>query len=330
VPSPPPAARAIAVILFGAVGFSACQGSSSPPVPPGTPSGAAVVDGRYARSVELDHRLLLVAPPSDRPSVTVTEDEARAMFEATDAVAGMHEFAILGLGVVTLSPSAEAPPTTTTTSPGAATPTTAPPSPSTTVPSTTAPSTTVPSTTVPSTTAPSTGSATVTSGLPTYDRRLAWVGITWGAAPTCAGAGASSTAMATTTYVVVIIDARTPHRVLSYTSGGKSCAGTAVPPVVGEPNELLSVAWQPVGPGSTAVQIQVPPCGRYFGWTQVPTSGGSVGDQVVVSVPFDPTCSAVTDQSQEVDQVIPLGPDQGLVPHAPVGPVQAFQGPLLG
>jgi hypothetical protein len=77
------------------------------------------------------------------------------------------------------------------------------------------------------------------------------------------------------------------------------------------------------------VQIEVPPCGQFFGWTQIST-GGSEADQLVVKVPFDPTCGALAGQSQVVDQVIPLGPDQGFVPHAPVGPIQAFQGPPLG
>ena len=92
-----------------------------------------------------------------------------------------------------------------------------------------------------------------------------------------------------------------------------------------EPNELLSVPWQPVGPTSTAVQIQIPACGHYYGWTQVPTTGGGLADQVVVSVPFDPTCGSTVPQTQAVDQVVPLGSGQGLVDHAPVGPVQALE-----
>jgi hypothetical protein len=124
----------------------------------------------------------------------------------------------------------------------------------------------------------------------------------------------------------VIIDARTGHQVIAYRDGGSSaCAGSAGTAVVTEPDELLSVPWQVVGPASTAVQIEVPACGHYYGWTQLPAAGNEVTDQVVVSVPFDPTCGATTPQSQLVDQVVPLGTGQVLVQHAPVGPVQALQ-----
>jgi hypothetical protein len=63
----------------------------------------------------------------------------------------------------------------------------------------------------------------------------------------------------------------------------------------------------------------------YYGWTQVATTGGSPAVQVVVAVPFDPQCGATASQSQAIDQVVPLGSGQGLVAHAPVGPVQALQ-----
>jgi outer membrane biosynthesis protein TonB len=195
------------------------------------------------------------------------------------------------------------------------------PSTTTTVP---APS---PSTAVPPTTAAGSGSPPSTA-LPTYHRHLAWVGIVWDATASCPGSTTTQASSPTaTTYVAIIIDATTDHRVLTYRSGGSSpCTGATQTPAVSEPNELVSVAWQPVGPASTAVQIEVPPCGSYYGWTQVPTSG-SVADQVVVSVPFDPTCGSAVPQSQSVDQVVPLGSGQGLVGHATVGPVQALQAP---
>jgi hypothetical protein len=158
---------------------------------------------------------------------------------------------------------------------------------------------------------------------------LAWIGIVWGPNAACAGSTTTTPASgATTTYVAVVIDAQTGHRVLAYRSGGPSpCTGAVEPPVVTEPNELLSVPWQAVGPASTAVEIRVPPCGHYYGWTQVPVSGGGVTDQIVVAVPFDPTCGATSSQSQAVDQVVPLGSGQGVVGHAPLGPVPALQVP---
>jgi hypothetical protein len=163
--------------------------------------------------------------------------------------------------------------------------------------------------------------------LPRYHRRLAWVGITWGAPGACPGSTTTQPSSdAAPSYVAVIIDARTGHQVIAYRSGGSSpCASGIGTPVVTEPNELLSVSWQVVGPGSTAVQIEVPACGHYYGWTQLPAAGNAVTIQVVVSVPFDPTCGATMPQSQTVDQVVPLGSGQGLVAHAPVGPVQALE-----
>jgi hypothetical protein len=126
--------------------------------------------------------------------------------------------------------------------------------------------------------------------------------------------------------VAIVIDARTDHRVLAYTSGGSSpCTGATETAHVTEPNELLSVPWLPVGPSSTAVQIQIPACGHYYGWTQVPTPGGGQAVQVVAAVPFDPTCGATVAQSQSVDQVVPLGSGPGSTDHAPLGPVEALQ-----
>jgi hypothetical protein len=153
------------------------------------------------------------------------------------------------------------------------------------------------------------------------------VGIVWDASPSCPGSTTTKpTSPATTTYVAIVIDARTAGRVLAYMSGGSSpCTGVTEGPHVTEPNELLSVPWQPVGPSSTAVQIQIPACGHYYGWTQVPTSGGGEAVQVVASVPFDPTCDSTVVQSQSVDQVVPLGSGQGSTAHAPLGPVEALQ-----
>jgi hypothetical protein len=57
----------------------------------------------------------------------------------------------------------------------------------------------------------------------------------------------------------------------------------------------------------------------------VAAPGGGPADQVVAAVPFDPPCATTAPQSQAVDQVVPLGPGQGLVAHAPLGPIEALR-----
>jgi hypothetical protein len=335
-------------ILLVSTGLAACSvAGSTPKASPEAPSITAVVKSRFNDLIDLDNGDLVVAPPPTTARASVSEHQADAMFEATDAVQGPYEFAILGLGLVTVAPRVENSASTTTSPPDSAgsVPTTGP-SNTTSLPSTTtAPttsSTTSPTTssTTSSTTTPgstTTGPTTTTTGagtavapptqLPGYHDRLAWVGIVWG--PTAACPAPTTTEAApprSTTYVAIVIDAHTGQRVIAYRSGGVSaCTGATQTPSVTEPNELLSVPWQPVGPTSTAVQIQIPACGHYYGWTQVPTTGGGLADQVVVSVPFDPTCGATVSQTQAVDQVVPLGSGQALVDHAPVGPVQALQ-----
>ncbi|HEY7948941.1 MAG TPA: hypothetical protein VID75_14765 [Acidimicrobiales bacterium] len=352
MPSAPALFRATTIVILSAAGLAACGGvvGLNPPSSPEAPSPAAVVTARFASSVDLDHGGLLIAPPPVGARATVTETEASAMFDATDAVQGPHAFSILGLGIVTVATRDERSPASTTTAPpppSSTVPTTTappPPAPTTTTPTTTTPTTTTPTTTAPptTTTAPTT---TVPSGtpassapsttlptapapsLPIYRGRLAWVGIAWGAPETCPGSTTTQAPSAgTPTYVAVLIDARTGHQVLAYRSGGPSpCGGAPAAPAVTAPSELVSVPWQPVGPASTAVQIQIPPCGRYYGWTQMPTTGTGIADQVVVAVPFDPSCGATAAQSQLIDQVIPLGPGQALVGHAAVGPIQALR-----
>jgi hypothetical protein len=304
------------------------------------PSTTAVVGTRFAVAVELDHEGLLITPPPAGAlrKVTVTASEADTLFEATDAVEGPHAFAIFGLGLVTVAPSLEAPATTTTVPVPAPAPSTSAPLPTTTSPSpTTAPTATTTTTTtaVPATTTTTAGPGqttavgavtTTTSPLPTYHQRLAWVGIVWGAPTSCPGPTTTQpTAPGPTSYVAVVIAARSENSVLAYRSGGSApCTGTPEAPAVTEPDELLSVPWQPVGPASTAVQVQLPACGEYYGWTQVMAPGDASADQVVAAVPIDPTCGSAP-QSQLVDQVVPLGSGQGLVGHAPLGPIQALQ-----
>jgi hypothetical protein len=248
------------------------------------------------------------------------------MFEATDAVAGAHPYAILGLGLVTVATRLEEPTTTTTTPPPSSSvpPTAAAPA-STTSDASTTTAPAAPTTATSPTTAVGAGTPPPPD-LPTYRSRLAWVGIVWGPSACTGSTTTTPTSAGSTIYIAVVIDARTGHRVLAYRSGGSApCTGAPEAPLVTEPNELLSVPWQAVGPASTAVQIEVPPCGHYYGWTQVPAAGGASAAQIVVAVPFDPTCGATASQSQAIDQVVPLGSSQSQVGHAPVGPVEALQ-----
>jgi hypothetical protein len=337
----PTVVRATTILLVS-TGLAACSvAGSTPKASPEAPSITAVVKSRFADLVDLDNGDLVVAPPPTTARATVTESQADAMFEAADAVQGPYEFAILGLGLVTVAPRVENPAPTTTSPPvsSGSAPTTAPstttPLPSTTTTPTTSPAST-PTTTSPASTTTTAGPTTTTGAgganppltlLPSYRNRLAWVGIVWGPTGACPGSTTTEPAAArSTTYVAIVIDAHTGQRVIAYRSGGLSaCTGATQVPTVTKPNELLSVPWQPVGPASTAVQIQVPACGHYYGWTQVPTTGGGLADQVVVSVPFDPACGSTVPQTQAVDQVVPLGSGQGLVNHAPVGPVRSLE-----
>ncbi len=295
----------------------------------GAPSLTSVIRGRFVSGVELDNGDLAVAPPGKRKP-RLSETIAQAMFRAADVVDGIYRFAVLGLGAVTISSRVS----TQTTTPGATTTTSAATSatanPSTGPTTSSAPGSTssgVTTTAVPGSTT-STGS-TVTPPtappaaalLPRYDNRLAWIGIAWGAAcPARAGRPRLATR-----YVAVVIDAQTGHSVLAYTSGSAlACSGPVQPPSISRPTELVSVPWHPVGPTSTAVQVTMPACGTYYGWTDVAgTNPASL--QVVAQTPFDPSCGSNTPNVQIVSGVVPLGSAQSRVPHAVLGPVDGLQ-----
>jgi hypothetical protein len=326
------------------------------------PSLSAVRGVRFVKTVDLDGGDLIIAPPGT-DKARVPASFALSMFRAADAVEGTYDFSVVGLGLVTVSPAVATPASTTTSSAGsssgAAASTTAPGAPTTASGSTTtaAPGTTT-STTGTTTTASTTvpGGATTTTGaapgattteasttvpvpggvvpasLPSYDGRLAWVGIAWN--PGCASAAGSTTTTASTTttgstlsdaarpdrYTVVVCDAPTGHDVLAYTSAGPAtCGGPVQPPTVTRPDELVSVPWQVVGPGSTAVLVSLPACASYQGWTELEPTGAI---EVEASVPFDPACGAMPG-SQSVASVVPLGNAQAAVPHAALGPVVA-------
>jgi hypothetical protein len=100
-----------------------------------------------------------------------------------------------------------------------------------------------------------------------------------------------------------------------------ACGAAVQPPAVSRAAELVSVPWQPVGPGSTAVQVSLPACGTFFGWTALEPTAAI---EVVASVPYDPDCGNPAG-TQTVDDVVPLGRAQAGVIHAPLGLVDAEQ-----
>jgi hypothetical protein len=125
--------------------------------------------------------------------------------------------------------------------------------------------------------------------------------------------------------VAIVIDARTGQSVLAYTSrSAPPCGGTIQPPSITRPTELVSVPWTPVGPASTSVRVTLPPCGTFFGWTDV-TGPGPASIQVVAQKPFDPECGSSTPTVEVVDDVVPVGNAQAQVPHAVLGPVDALR-----
>jgi hypothetical protein len=73
----------------------------SRPAPAGPPSPGAVAAGRYVHPVEVTG--LHVSPSPSGSTLGLTWKQADAMFEATSAVAGSHQYAILGFGTVTLA-----------------------------------------------------------------------------------------------------------------------------------------------------------------------------------------------------------------------------------
>gem|GEM_PF-3183618 len=312
---------------------------------PEGPSRTAVADGRFVTTIEMGQGTLLVTPPPDGARGTFPESKAWTILRTADVAYGTYRFAIIGLGLASLLPGASPEgPTSSTTSVPASTPsgpggrgvsssssaptTTVPPT-TTTVPRTT---TTVPATTssVPpsNSTVPPTSSTTAPPpSLPSYVRRLAYVGIAFGgpACPTDAQKPGGA-AGGTSTQVAVLIDATNGHDVLAFTGdAGFSCSAPPSTPTVVRPNQLLSVPWQPVGPASTAVQATLPACGHYVGWTEAPGPTSQSAIEVVASVPFDPLCGASAPQLLTVDDVIPLGSSQQQVPHASLGPVQGLR-----
>lgn len=111
---------------------------------------------------------------------------------------------------------------------------------------------------------------------------------------------------------------------MAYSSGGQpACGGPSSPPSVSLPQELVSVPWQPVGSTSTAIAVTVPPCGAYYGWTELPETTQGTTVEVIASVPYDATCANAASSSDTVDSVVPLGQGAAIA-HAPTGPIDAL------
>jgi hypothetical protein len=138
------------------------------------------------------------------------------------------------------------------------------------------------------------------------------VGIAVGQSPECAG-GTPAT-------VALVINADTGQDVVAVTAGG---CDSPSPVVTTHPFELESVPWSAVGPSSTAINVEIPACGAYVGWTEL-TIGSSTDTQVEAVVPYDPQCANPVTVQKVVNLVVPLGGGQS-VPHAPTGPVDNLE-----
>jgi len=351
MPPSPGLLRALSVVVMVAT-LTSCATLSHRRAASKLPSISSVVAARFVTRVELDNGELVVVPPG-KVRAHVSASAARSMFDAADVVDGAYPFAVIGLGVVTISselttttssqPSAESTtiPSTGTGTPNAGTgagsttttttTTSLPAKPATVttgLPTTTSTANPTTSSTAGSTASPGTEASSTTTitapptpTLPGYVGRLAWVGIAWGAGCPVHAEGSRLP----TRYIAVVFDAQTGHSVIAYTSrGAASCGGPIEPPSVGRPTELLSVPWQPVGPNSTAVRVTMPACSTYFGWTDVANTG-STSVQVVAKTPFDPECGATTTSTLVVDDVVPLGSAQARVLHAALGPVDGLR-----
>jgi hypothetical protein len=293
------AACGIAVVL------ASCT-TTAPPAAPGghdtsgQPTPAAVDHGRFVAPVGLDDGRLTVDPPGT-VTARISMRTAETMFAAADAVQGDYKFAILGLGVVSISSvsvTSSTPEQSTATSTATSAPT---------------------STTMSASTSAPTPTPTSTPTLPSYSGRLAWVGIAWGLdCPAHVGD-------TTTRDVAVIFDAQSGRDVITYASRGAAvCGGPRLPPTVSRPDELVSIPWHPVGPASTAVSVTVPACGSFYGWTDQPGTGAAAVE-VVARRPYDASCPSAVPQMQTVDDVVPLGNAQNQVPHAALGPVDGLR-----
>lgn len=222
--------------------------------------------------------------------------------------------------------------------------------------------TAAPSSTTASTSSAPTTTANNSSDLPSYESRLAWVGIAWqqptGSTSCTQGAPSSSDTSTTQVHlvepatsgnisktqnlgepnprdatdpVIVVMDAETGGDVVAFAGGmpkSQTCPdGTSAS--ITAPKRVTSLAWTPVSNASTAVRVTLPSCAQYYGWTQVAVSGSAApAIEVIALVPFDPTCSSPAPTPFIVDDVIPLGSVSAPASdHAPIGAIDVLQLP---
>lgn len=102
-------ALGVAVVLVA----SACGGPArevtvvlpGPSVPAGPPSAARVVGGRYAGAFQLDGGSLVVAAAPEGRRPAISQAAADLLFRSDEAVAGVHQHALLGFGLASISSS---------------------------------------------------------------------------------------------------------------------------------------------------------------------------------------------------------------------------------
>lgn len=199
------------------------------------PAGADVSAHRFVRWSVLDRGALVVAPPPPTAKPAIGFGRARALFRADQAVAGVHQQAFLGFGLVSVAssltakryPALERTPAWIGIAWGGVT----------SCPALAAPALPAPSS------PPSHGS-------------------TASSTPSGAGAPAGKSGSAPTPgYTAVIILAR-GRTVLAYQSRGGSCGGPVTGPTLTAAPETVSVPWRLVSISGDTVtyRYQVPAC----------------------------------------------------------------------
>ena len=167
-----------------------------------------------------------------------------------------------------------------------------------------------------------------------YDNRLAWVGIAWEADCPIVEAE-NSTLHCDRVQAMSGCRPRRPDRAqrprLHRTAARRACewcspASERQPPRGDRLGAVAACRGRPA-PRCAAT---IPACGTYFGWTDLTTQNASSALEVLARAPFDPRCTPEADSPLVVDSVVPLGPAQAQVPHAPLGPVDGLLHPSPG
>lgn len=186
-------------------------------------------------------------------------------------------------------------------------------------------------------------SSALTTGLPRYWNRLAWVGFV-GPQPavSCPPSptpppGASSGHQSS--FRVVLFDAQSGAAALTYTSGGTGpCSTTVRGPTISRASEILSLPWKALGqhpvapaslpfpPGASVptdlvdweIRYTIPRCGTQFDSGTYEFPAGTTSLYIDTEVPIDPPARCNSARSTTVS----WGPESvtiGRVRHAPTG-----------